>query len=102
MPRLEACLVDAYDTIVTCDFSPLRQGVPALAGIPVAAIISPDDWERFQRFEAEWDAPFAALDRTRDAFKDVPEEELERQVRQGVTEARAQLRAERERAGTTS
>jgi putative hydrolase of the HAD superfamily len=32
--RLEACLVDAYDTIVTCDFSPLRRGVPALAGIP--------------------------------------------------------------------
>ena len=37
MPRLEACLVDAYDTIVTCDFSPLRHGVPALAGIAVAA-----------------------------------------------------------------
>ena len=37
MPRLEACLVDAYDTIVTCDFTPLRQGVPALAGIPMAA-----------------------------------------------------------------
>lgn len=37
MPRLEACLVDAYDTIVTCDFTPLRQGVPALARIPVAA-----------------------------------------------------------------
>jgi len=37
VPRLEACLVDAYDTIVTCDFTPLRRGVPALAGIPVAA-----------------------------------------------------------------
>jgi len=37
VPRLEACLVDAYDTIVTCDFTPLRQGVPALAGIPMAA-----------------------------------------------------------------
>ena len=37
MPRLEACLVDAYDTIVTCDFTPLRQGVPALARIPPAA-----------------------------------------------------------------
>ena len=35
MPRFEALLVDAYDTIVTCDFSPLRRGVPALAGIPV-------------------------------------------------------------------
>ncbi len=34
MVRLEACLVDAYDTIVTCDFRVLRQGVPALAGIP--------------------------------------------------------------------
>ena len=36
MARLEACLVDAYDTIVTCDFSPLRRGVPALADIPVS------------------------------------------------------------------
>ncbi len=34
--RLEACLVDAYDTIVSCDFSVLRREVPALAGIPVA------------------------------------------------------------------
>jgi putative hydrolase of the HAD superfamily len=32
--RLEACLVDAYDTIVTCDFSVLRREVPALADIP--------------------------------------------------------------------
>jgi putative hydrolase of the HAD superfamily len=37
VPRLEACLVDAYDTIVTCDFVPLRQGVPTLAEIPAAA-----------------------------------------------------------------
>ena len=34
--RLEACLVDAYDTIVTCDFRVLRQQVPTLACIPVA------------------------------------------------------------------
>jgi len=33
--RLEACLIDAYDTILDCDFTPLRHGVPALAGIPV-------------------------------------------------------------------
>ena len=38
MPRLEACLVDAYDTIVTCDFSILRNELSALAGI------SPDTW----------------------------------------------------------
>ena len=35
MARLEACLIDAYDTILACDFTPLRHGVPAVAGIPV-------------------------------------------------------------------
>ena len=38
MPRFEACLVDAYDTIVTCDFSVLRNELSALVGI------SPDTW----------------------------------------------------------
>jgi putative hydrolase of the HAD superfamily len=37
--RLEACLVDAYDTIVTCDFSVQRREIPALAGI------TRDSWE---------------------------------------------------------
>ena len=39
MPRLEACLVDAYDTIVTCDFSILRNELSALADL------SPDTWQ---------------------------------------------------------
>jgi putative hydrolase of the HAD superfamily len=39
VPRLEACLVDAYDTIVTCDFSILRNELSALADI------SPDTWQ---------------------------------------------------------
>ena len=42
--RLEACLVDAYDTIVTCDFSVLRKEVPALAGI--SADIWHDEYSR--------------------------------------------------------
>jgi len=39
VPRLEACLVDAYDTIVTCDFSIIRNELSALAGI------SPGTWQ---------------------------------------------------------
>jgi putative hydrolase of the HAD superfamily len=35
VPRLEACLIDAYDTILACDFNPLRHGIPALADIPL-------------------------------------------------------------------
>jgi putative hydrolase of the HAD superfamily len=37
VPRLEACLVDAYDTILTCDFSVLRRELPALAGLSLDA-----------------------------------------------------------------
>lgn len=39
MPRPEACLVDAYDTILTCDFSVLRRELPALAGLSL------DGWD---------------------------------------------------------
>jgi putative hydrolase of the HAD superfamily len=44
VPRLEACLVDAYDTILTCDFSVLRRELPALAGLPVGGW--EDDYSR--------------------------------------------------------
>lgn len=44
MARLEACLVDAYDTIVTCDFSVLRRELPALADL--SADIWNDDYSR--------------------------------------------------------
>ena len=43
MPRLEACLVDVYDTIVNCDFAPLRREVPTLAGV------GEDAWEEEYR-----------------------------------------------------
>jgi putative hydrolase of the HAD superfamily len=36
--RVEACLVDAYETIVTCDFTAHRSVLPALAGIPADAM----------------------------------------------------------------
>jgi putative hydrolase of the HAD superfamily len=37
--RVEACLVDAYETILTCDFSVQRRELSALAGL------DPDVWE---------------------------------------------------------
>ena len=70
------------------------------SGIPVAAIISAEDLERFNQLEAERAARFKALDATREAFKDVPAEELERQVAQSLSELRAERRAEEERAAT--
>ena len=38
MARLDACLLDAYDTIVHTDFTPYRDVLPAMAGIPADAL----------------------------------------------------------------
>lgn len=62
------------------------------AGVPVAAIISIDDLERFARLECERDARFAVIDRMRDAFQDVPVEEIEQEAQRSVTEARERRR----------
>lgn len=62
------------------------------SGIPVAAIISMDDLERFARLEREREERFAVIDRLREAFADVPAEEIEREAERSVAEARERLR----------
>ena len=66
------------------------------SGIPVAAIISAEDLERLNRLEEQRAEHFKALDATRDAFKDVPDEELEREVAKAVQAAREELRKKAE------
>jgi hypothetical protein len=77
-------------------------------GVPVAALVSPDDLKRLDRIECEtaeggeeacseerrekgWDA----IRQISQAFADVPIEEIEREVELALMEARAELRAER-------
>jgi len=36
----QACLLDAFDTILDCDFTAFRSDLPALAGIPAEAMIT--------------------------------------------------------------
>ena len=66
------------------------------SGIPVAAIISADDLKRFAQLEQEREQRFAVIDRMREAFKDVPPEEIEREADRSVAAAR-----ERRRQGTS-
>jgi hypothetical protein len=54
------------------------------SGIPVAAIVSADDLERLTRLETERAEHFTALDRIREAFSDVPDEELAAEVASAV------------------
>ncbi len=61
------------------------------SGIPVAAVVSMSDFERLQRLEAQRERDFEALDRTRAAFGEVPDVELEREVDKAVDEVRQEL-----------
>ncbi len=58
------------------------------SGIPVAAVISAEDLERFVQLEEQRAERFKALDKIREAFKDVPAEELEQEVNKAVAEVR--------------
>jgi prevent-host-death family protein len=67
------------------------------SGIPVAAVVSARDLERLEEYERQRDDAFKIIDTFREAFKDVPAEEIEREAARSVAEARDELRAVRER-----
>ncbi len=72
------------------------------SGIPVAAIISAQDLEWLNRLDAEREQQFKILDEIGEAFKGVPDEELEREVARAVAEAREKLREEAKRGATAA
>lgn len=65
------------------------------SGVPVAAIVSADDIARLERLDAERDRDFQALSVVGERFRDVPVEELEREVAKAVAEVREERGAER-------
>jgi prevent-host-death family protein len=70
-------------------------------GIAVAAIVSADDLARLQRFEAERKRDFSVLYEIGDKFKNVPPQELEREVTKAVAEVRAENRQLQKRTSNT-
>ena len=60
-------------------------------GVPIAAVISAQDYEWMLHREAERARRIAILDEIGTAFADVPAEELERQIARAVTEVPAEL-----------
>ena len=75
-------------------------------GVPVAAIVSVSDLRRLVHRDRtirdqEDDDPFAVIDRMREAFKDVPDEEIERETDRAIAEIRAKDRAAREALAAT-
>jgi len=65
------------------------------SGIPVAAIISPQDLALLERLRAERQERFQVLERTGAAFKDVPMEEQEQAVGRALERVRTTQRKHR-------
>jgi prevent-host-death family protein len=76
-----------------------RRGTPVIiekSGIPVAALISIDEFRLFQRWKARRDERLAILDASWKAFDDVSDDEIEAELRRGI----ADIRTERRKHGT--
>ena len=58
------------------------------SGIPVAAVISTQDLKRLTQLEKQREDRFKALDRMREAFKNVPAEVLELEAEKAIAEVR--------------
>jgi prevent-host-death family protein len=65
------------------------------SGIPVAAIVSMSELQRLEQLDQRREQLFKAVTGISDKFKDVPQDELEREVAKAVSEARAEMREER-------
>lgn len=63
------------------------------SGIPIAAVISAEDLSRLTQLEKERNERFKVIDRMREAFKDVPDDEIELQVNKAVAEVRVSKRS---------
>lgn len=63
------------------------------SGIPVAAVISAEDLQRFTQMEEQREKRFKALDKMREAFKDVSPGVIDREVKKAISEVRAENRA---------
>jgi prevent-host-death family protein len=87
-----------WSKIVNAVFRRRQRVVLEKAGVPVAALVSAEDLERLRRYDAERAERFQVIDRMRDAFKDVPDEELEREIAKAIAEVRAEMRSEHEQA----
>lgn len=65
-------------------------------GVPMAMIVSLEDWQGREGLDDEEEDPFAIIDEMAAAFRGVPADEIEREAEKAVAEVRAEMRAERE------
>lgn len=64
------------------------------SGIPVAAIVSAQDYQKLQQIKQARERDFAVIDRMRAAFSDKSPEEIKKEVNKAVLQVRKERRAQ--------
>lgn len=64
-------------------------------GVPVSALVSPNDLRDLERLAERRQQQLEAFKRIGEAFADVSEDEIEREVAKALAEVRSEMRAER-------
>ncbi len=62
------------------------------SGIPVAAVISAEDLEKFKRLEEQREQNFSILEEIGEKFKDVSTQEIEQEVSKALKQIRVENR----------
>lgn len=65
------------------------------SGIPVAALVSPDDLNKLQQLDREWEQTTQAIQRFSQAFADIPVDELEAKIDEIIADNRTKETAAR-------
>jgi prevent-host-death family protein len=71
-------------------------------GVPIAAVVSPDDLQRLQQLDARTAERLKIVQQMRSSFADLSENEIERNVARVVAEVRAQDRDARPQTAESS
>ena len=58
------------------------------SGIPIAAIVSAQDYQKLQKIKQQREKDFAVVDRMRAAFKDQSSAQIQANVKKAITEVR--------------
>jgi prevent-host-death family protein len=90
-----------WSKLLTEVFHGRRRVIVEKSGIPVAAIVSARDLERWQRLEEERARRFRALNESQAAFRDLPDEEVAREVARALDEVREESRRASTRSART-
>ena len=65
------------------------------SGIPVAAIVSAQEYQKLQQIKQQREKDFAVISKIRTAFKDQSPEQIQKNIDQAITDVRSERKHQR-------